>query len=122
MQHTFCTFLCHCFAQLQHETSRSFLVSHFKEEMSYFFLFTFFPLSLIFTQVATSISHFLIAATKFDAVPPKKNVSFFFYLALALFLVELHWPVALLSLFLCLSLPLFSKFVDMTIINLNLIL
>ena len=43
------------------------------------------------------------------------------YLSLALFLVELRWPVALLSLFLCLSLPRFSKFVDMTI-NLNLIL
>ena len=82
----------------------------------------FFPLSLIFTQVAASISHFLTAATKFHVVPPTKNVSIvFIYLALALFLVELRWPVALLSLFLCLSLSLFSKFVDMTI-NLNLIL
>ena len=62
------------------------------------------------------------AATKFHIVPPKENVSFcFFSLALALFLVELRWPVALLSLFLCLSLSLYSKFVDMTI-NLSLIL
>ena len=45
----------------------------------------------------------------------------FFYLALDVFLVELRWPVTLLSLFLCLSLSLFPKFVDMTI-NLNLIL
>ena len=51
----------------------------------------------------------------------KKCLLCFFYLALALFPFELRWPVALLSLFLCLSLPLFSKFVDMTI-NLNLIL
>ena len=62
------------------------------------------------------------AATKFHIVPPKENVSFcFFSLALAPFLVELRWPVALLSLFVCLSLSLYSKFVDMTI-NLSLIL
>ena len=42
-------------------------------------------------------------------------------LALAPFLVELCWPVALLSLFLCLSFSLYLKFVDMTI-NLSLIL
>ena len=91
------------------------------EEMSYVFLFTFFSLSLIFTLVAASISHFLNPATKFYVVPPQKNFLYFFYLALALFLVEHAWPVALLSLFLCLSLSLFSKFVEM-IINLNLIL
>ena len=86
------------------------------------FLFTFFPLSLIFTQVAASISYFLTATTKFYVFPLTKNVSFvFFFLALALFLVELRWPVVLLSHFLCLSLSLFSKFVDMTI-NLNLTL
>ena len=45
----------------------------------------------------------------------------FSYLALALFLVELRWTVALLSLFLCLSLYLFSKLWNMTI-NLNLII
>ena len=54
-------------------------------------------------------------ATKFHIAPPTENVSF------APFLVELRWPVALLSLFLCLSLSLYSKFVDMTI-NLSLIL
>ena len=51
----------------------------------------------------------------------QKMSPLFFYLALALFLVELRWPVALLSFFLCLSLSLFSKFVDMTI-NQDLIL
>ena len=62
------------------------------------------------------------AATKFHFVPPTENVSFcFFPLALAPFLVVLRWSVALLSLFLCLSLSLYSKFVDMTI-NLSLIL
>ena len=82
----------------------------------------FFSLSLIFILVATSISHFLTAATKFLVVPPTKSVFLvFFSLAVALFLVELRWPVALLSLFLCLSLSLYSKFVDTTI-NLNVIL
>ena len=72
--------------------------------------------------MATSISHFLTAATKFHVVSPTKNVSFVFLsLALALFLHKLRWPFALLSLFLCLSLSLFSKFVGMTI-NLNVIL
>ena len=49
------------------------------------------------------------AATKFHIVPPTENVSF------APFLVDLRWPVSLLSLFLCLSLSLYSKSVDMTI-------
>ena len=51
----------------------------------------------------------------------KKCLLCFFYLALALFLVELRWPVALLSFVLCLSLSLFPKFVDVTI-HLNFIL
>ena len=38
----FCTFLCHCFARLQRETSRNFLVARFMEEMSYVFSFSFF--------------------------------------------------------------------------------
>ena len=43
MQHTlFCTFLCRCFARLQRETSRNFLVTRFMEEVSYVFPFTFF--------------------------------------------------------------------------------
>ena len=71
------TFLCRCFiARLKCEISRSFLVTRFMEEMSYVFLFLYaiFPPSLIFTQVAASISHFLTAATKFHVVPPTKSV------------------------------------------------
>ena len=65
VQHTFfCTFLCRCFARLQRETSRNFLVTRFMEEMSYLLLFTFFH-SLIFTLVAARISHFLTAAKTF---------------------------------------------------------
>ena len=75
--HFLCTFLCRCFiARLKCEISRSFLVTRFMEEMSYVFLFLYaiFPPSLIFTQVAASISHFLTAATKFHVVPPTKSV------------------------------------------------
>ena len=64
--HFFCTFLFRCFALLQRETSRNFLVARFMEEMVYAFLFTvFFSLPLIFTLVASSISHFLTASIKF---------------------------------------------------------
>ena len=75
--HFLCTFLCRCFiARLKCEISRSFLVTRFMEEMSYVFLFLYaiFPPSLIFTQVAASISHFLTAATKFHVVPPTRSV------------------------------------------------
>ena len=51
--------------------------------------------------------------TKFHVVPPTKMsleclLCFFFISALAVFLVELRWTVAVLSLFLCPSLSLFS--------------
>ena len=64
---------------------------------------------------------FLRLLQNFYVVPPTKYVSlfFFFFTRSSSFLVELRRPVALLSLFLCLSL--FSRFVDMTI-NLHLIL
>ena len=42
VQHTFfCTFLCRCFAGLQLENSRNFLVTPIMEEMSCVFLFAF---------------------------------------------------------------------------------
>ena len=41
MAHFVCTFLCRCFARLQRETSRNFLVTRFMGEMSYVFLITF---------------------------------------------------------------------------------
>ena len=81
----FCTFLCQCFARLQRETSRNFLVTSFMEEMSYVFSFTFFFTAAHFhlALVAASISHFVTAATKFSCCSSnKKNVSFVFYLSL----------------------------------------
>ena len=93
----FCTFLSRCFARLQREASRNFLVTRFMEEMSYVFLFTFFSLPLIFTLIAASNSHCLSAATKFSCCfSREKRVSFVFMLQLsvALFLVELRQPVA----------------------------
>ena len=93
----FCTFLSRCFARLQREASRNFLVTRFMEEMSYVFLFPFFSLPLIFTLIAASNSHCLSAATKFSCCfSREKRVSFVFLLQLsvALFLVELRQPVA----------------------------
>ena len=79
--HFFCTFLCRCFARLQRETSRNFLVTRFMEELSYVFLFTFFSLPLIFTLVAASISHFLTAATKFSCCSSNKKMSPLFFIS-----------------------------------------
>ena len=58
-----------------------------------------FSLLLIFT---------LLAATKFDVVPPTKNVSELF------FSLSFTGLLSYFSLFLCLSLSLYSRFVDMT--------
>ena len=83
-QHTFLN-LCDCFARLQRETSRNFLVTCFMEEMSYMFLFSFFSLLLIFTLVAASISHFLTVATKCSCCSStKKCLLCFLSLALTL--------------------------------------
>ena len=95
--HFFCTFLCRCFARLQRETSRNFLVTRCRTCSRFFSFFSasHFHLAL----VAVSISHFLIS-------PPLQNFHFVlstkkclvFYLSLqisvALFLVELRWPAA----------------------------
>ena len=89
-------------------------------------LFFFTTAHFHLVLVAASISHFVTAATnKLSCGSSRKKMSpWFFHLSLqisvAFFLVELRWPVALLSLFLCLSLALYSKFVDMTI-NLSLV-
>ena len=115
VQHTlFCTFLCRCFPRLQRqrETSRNVLVTRFLEEMSYVFSFTFFHCPHFHLALAASISHFVTAATKFSCFSSnKRNASFVFC----------FFACRLLSLFLCLSLALYSKFLDVTI-NLNLIL
>ena len=73
--HTFWTFLCRCFAPLQRETSRNFLVTCFMEKMLYVFLFTYFWLSFS----PWWLQAFLIctAAIKFHAFVPTKLVSVF---------------------------------------------
>ena len=78
----FCTFLCRCFARLQLETSRNFLVTRFMEEVLYVFLFTFFSQPLISTLVAASISPFSHHRCKILVFLPTKLVSFGFYLSL----------------------------------------
>ena len=78
------------------------------EELLYVFPFTFFILPLIFTLHWWCISHFVTAATKFC----------FLSLALGLCRPFSRWAslaCQLLSLFLGLSLALYSKFEDMTI-------
>ena len=123
--HFFCTFPCRCFARLQRRPSRNF----FMEEMSYVFSFTFFycrSFSPCMGGRGHFSFHFLLPALQnFQIVLPTKNVSCVF-LSLALDLCRAFWrwvslAFRLLSLFLCLSLSLYSKFVGMTI-NLSLIL
>ena len=97
----FWTFLCCCFARLQSETRRNFLVTRFMEEMWYVFLFTLF---FFFTA-----AHFYLGGRlAFLIFSPLLQIFMFFfqqkmssfvfslslYLPVALFLVELRWLVA----------------------------
>ena len=117
--HFFCTFLCRCFARLQRETSRNFLVTRFMEEMSYVFSFTFFSLPLIFTLHWWPLAFLILLPPlqNFHVVlPTKKCLLCFLSLALALCRPFSRWAslaCRLLSIFLCLSPALYSKFVDM---------
>ena len=79
VQHTFFfTFLCRCFARLQLETSRNFLVTRFFRSL-FFFTAAHFHLAL----VAACISHFVTAVTKFSCCSSNKKMSpLFFYLSL----------------------------------------
>ena len=127
VQHTSCTFLCRCFARLQRETSGNLLVTHFMEEMWHVFLFTFFSLPLICTLRWWSLAFLILSPPlqNFHVVLPTKKC-LLCLLSLALYLCGpfSRWAslaCCLLSLFLCLSLALYSKFTDMTI-NLSLIL
>ena len=82
VQHTFCTFLCRCFARLQRETSRNFLVTRFMEEMSYVLSFNFFTTAHFhFALVAASISHLVTAATKFSCCSSNKKLSPLFFIS-----------------------------------------
>ena len=66
-------------------------------------LFFFFHCRSFSPLVAESISHFLTTATKFSCCSSNKKTTLLFFIS------------RLLSLYLCLSLFLYSKFVDMTI-------
>ena len=103
-------FDCPCFALLQLETSRNFLVTRFMGRMSSVFFHCrsfspWWPLAFLIFSLPLQIFMFL----------QQKMPLCLFSFALALFLVEFRWPVALVILFLCLSLSLYSKFVDMII-------
>ena len=114
----FCTFLFRCFARLQRETCRNFLVTRFKEEMSYVFSFTFFSLVPLILILHWWPLAFLILSPplqNFHVVLPTKKMSPLLFSRWA------SLACRLLSLFLCLSPALYSKFVDMTI-NLSKIL
>ena len=127
VQYIFFTFLYRCFARLQLETSRNFLATRFVEEMSYVFSFTFLSLPLIFTLHWWPLAFLILLPPlrNFHVVLPTKTCLLCF-LSLALDLCHpfSRWAslaCRLLSLFLCVSLALYSKVVDMTI-NLSLIL
>ena len=124
VQHTFFVYLFAVVLHvLQRETSRNF----FMEEMSYAFSFTFFSLPLIFSLHWWPLAFLILSPPlqNFHVVlPTKKCLLCFLSLALNLCRPFSRWAslaCRLLSLFLCLSLALYSKFVDMTI-NLSLIL
>ena len=96
---TLFVFLCRCFARLQHcfvglkrQTSQVHII--FMEKLQYVLtqcfvscvLRFYFSLPLIFTLLATSISHLLTAALNFHVFLPTKFVSFAFNHSLQLFL------------------------------------
>ena len=143
VQHTFFyTCLCRCFARLQRETSRKLLsytfyggdllrvlvhgLKNLYLQNVFFFLF-FFSLPPIFTLHRWPLA-FLILSPPLEnfyvVLPTKKCLLCFLSLALYLRRPFSRWAslaCRLIYLFLCLSLALYSKFVDMTI-NLSLIL
>ena len=111
----FCTFLYRCFARLRRETS---LLHVLWREVVLVFIHYFFSLPPIFTLVAASISQFLTAARIFSCSSNKKRLHSFLSLAVAVCRSFSRWASLtcyLFSLFLCLSLSLNSKFVDMKI-------
>ena len=125
--HFFCTFLCRCFARLQHETSRYFLVTRFMEEMSYVFSFTFFFHCRSFSPCIGGRWHFPFCHRRYKIFMLffQKTNCLLCFLSLALNVCRpfSRWAslaCRLLSLFLCFSCSIF-QFVDMTI-NLSLIL
>ena len=113
----FCAFLFRCFERLQRETSRNL----FMEEMSYVLSFTFFSMPLIFSLHWWPLAFLILSPPlhNFHVVLPTKKMSPLSFLSPFFTLNFADLPPT--SLFLGLSLALYSKFVDMTI-NLSLIL
>ena len=95
VQHTFCTFLCRCFARLQRETSRNFLVTRFVEEITYVFLFIFHCRSFP-PWWPVAFCHFLTAATNFSCCSSKKEMYplFFTHFSSLSLSVSFHSPVS----------------------------
>ena len=92
----FCTFLCCCFARLQHRTSWL----HILQRKCCMFVcgrvHFFFSLPLIFTLVAASISHFLTPAIKFSCFS-SNEICLLCFLSLALALSLLSTSVCMLQ-------------------------
>ena len=115
--HFFCTFLCRCFARLQRETSTNFFYGGNVVRVLVHLFFTaahFLPL----LALSPPLQNFHVV------LPTKKCLLCFLSLALDLCRPFSRWvslACRLLSLFLCLSLALYFKFVDMKI-SLSLIL
>ena len=93
--HFFCTLLCRCFARLQRETSRNFLVTRFMQEMSCVFLFISFHCRSFSPQWALA---FLILSPPPQnchvVLPTKKCLLCLLSLALSVALFLAGWPVA----------------------------
>ena len=118
--HSFCIFLCRCFARIQRVTCRHLLASYTFYGGNVLRLVHLFLMPFIYVLVA----HFLITASKLSCCFSNKKMSPLFFIprccTVALFLVELRWPVAYFLFFSVFTfLYIHSKFVDMTI-NLSL--
>ena len=85
--HFFCTFVCSCFARLQCDTSRNFLVTYFVEEMLYMFSFTFFHCCSFSPCIIGGRQHFSFCHRHY-------KFFVFFFISVALFLTDLRWPAA----------------------------
>ena len=84
VQHTlFCTFFCRCFARLQRETSRNFLVTSFIDWNVVRFLVHFFSLLLTFTLHWWPLAFLILSPTlqNCHVVLPTKKMSPFFFIS-----------------------------------------
>ena len=114
--HFFCTFPCRCFARLQRKTSRNFF---YGGNVIRVLVYVFFSAAhFLIALMAVRISHFVTAATKFSCCSSNKKMSPVFFISRSrspppFFSLSFAGPAVYFLLFLCLSLALYSKFVDM---------